>query len=248
LSWAARADVWFASVTRDSELRDAALTNLRAHAEALADARPGGVVDNARRIRGLIEAARVLDGDAYREAAASDFAAMAASFDGSTGGFTGVERLRTHEVADIIGGLNAISQFGSPQVDAADVDAILVPFYEATINLGGLQLAAPPPEAEASPFELERFVGQAEFFAYPTVPTPGEAGGIAPLAGSELTFSGGRWSVSDSRFDSHAAMYLSNEDFWLLGTVSGFPLIDASAAARPDPGEVALRELATAMN
>ena len=144
-------------------------------------------------------------------------------------------------MADLIGALNAVSRFGAPQVNPADVDAVLVPFYEAAVNLGGLQMSAPPPQAEASPFELERFSGQAEFFAYPSIPTPDEAGGIAPLAASELSFSNGRWAVSNTRFDSHGGMYLSNEEFWLLGIVSGFPEVDSSAVALLDDGEIALR-------
>ena len=248
LSWAARADVWFASITRDPELRRTALANLREHADALVAAQPSGIVDRARRIRGAIEAARILDDDGYRATIADDFVTIAEAFDPVTGGFSGIDRLLTAEVADLIGALNAVSRFGAPQVNPADVDAVLVPFYEAAVNLGGLQMSAPPPQAEASPFELERFAGQAEFFAYPSIPTPGEAGGIAPLAASELSFSNGRWAVSDTRFDSHGGMYLSNEEFWLLGIVSGFPEVDSSAVALLDDGEIALRELAATID
>lgn len=98
-AWAARSDVWFASATGDLQLRETALANLRVHAEALLSMEAGRVPDAARRIRGLVEAARILGEDAYAEAAAADFAAMARAFDPATGGFDGVSELGSAEAA-----------------------------------------------------------------------------------------------------------------------------------------------------
>ena len=231
LAWAARADVWFASVTRDFGLQQLALANLRARGDALLELSAEGPVEHAQRLRGLIEAGRVLDDSRYTAAAEEDFAAIETAFDQRTGSLDGVATLRANEVADIVGALNAVDRFGPPAVDTARVSAVLVPFYKAVINIGGMQLSAPPREMAAAPFELERLAGCDECFAYQTVPTPMAAGGVAPVTATAVSFDDGRWSVSDQRFDTHAAMYLANEDIWLFGLASGFPQVDRQPLA-----------------
>ncbi len=231
LSWAVRSDVWFASGTTDLDLLRLALSNLRRHGDALLALSPIEPVAHAQRLRGLIDAGRVLEDSRYIDAAAEDFVAIEEAFDRRTGQLDGVETLRANEVADILGALNAIGQFGSPLIDSSRASTVLVPFYEAVVNLGGLQLAAPPKEMEASPFELERLAGDDTVFAYPTVKTPAAAGGVAPVTAGAVSYSEGRWQVSDGRYDTHAAMYLSNEEFWLFGMVPAFPRVDSRTAA-----------------
>jgi len=84
---------------------------------------------------------------------------------------------------------------------------------------------------EASPFALERIGGDDLVFAYPTVKTPAEAGGVAPVTGGAVGFVDGRWQLTDSQYDTHGAMYLSNEEFWLFGMVPAFPNVGRTAAA-----------------
>ncbi|MEE8421316.1 MAG: hypothetical protein V3S31_00915, partial [Dehalococcoidia bacterium] len=231
LAWAARSDVWFASRTGDAVLKLRALSNLRERGDALLALQADGPLEHARRLRGLVEAGRVLDDARYIDAAASDFTAIERAFDRTTGALDGVSTLRAAGVADLLGALNAIGQYGRPEVDAARVAAVLVPFYEATINIGGLQMAAPPKEMEASPFELDRTGGDDLVFAYPTVKTPAAAGGVAPVTGGAVSFADGRWQLSDQRYDTHDAMYLANEEFWLFGMVAAFPQVDRTTAA-----------------
>lgn len=231
LAWAARSDVWFASRTTDAGLQLQALGQLREHGDALLAANATGPLEHARRLRGLVEAGRVLDDVRYIDAAVLDFTAIERSFDRATGALAGVSILRAADIADLLGALNAIGQYGGPEFESARATAVLVPFYEATINMSGLQMAAPPKEMEASLFELERTGGDDLVFAYPTVKTPAAAGGVAPVTGGAVSFADGHWQLSDPRYDSHGAMYLSNEEFWLFGMVSGFPNVDRTTAA-----------------
>lgn len=231
LSWAARSDVWFASRTTDPVLQFRALANLREHGDALLAADASGPVEHAQRLRGLIEAGRVLNDARYIDAAVFDFTAIERAFDRTTGALDGVSTLRAADVADLLGALNAIGQYGGPEFEASRAAAVLVPFYEATVNMSGLQMAAPPKEMEASPFELERAGGDDLVFAYPTVKTPAAAGGVAPVTGGAVSFTDGRWQLSDTRYDTHGAMHLANEQFWLFGMVPAFQNVDRATAA-----------------
>lgn len=231
LSWAARSDVWFASRTTDPALQFRALANLREHGDALLAADADGPVEHAQRLRGLIEAGRVLNDGRYIDAAVFDFIAIERAFDRTTGALEGVSTLRAADVADLLGAMNAIEQYGGPEIEASRAAAMLVPFYEATVNIGGLQMAAPPKEMEASPFELERVDGDDLVFAYPTVKTPAAAGGVAPVTGGAVSFADGRWQLSDTRYDTHGAMHLANEELWLFGMVPAFQNVDRATAA-----------------
>jgi hypothetical protein len=73
-----------------------------------------------------------------------DFTAIERSFDHATGALDGVSTLRAAEIADLLGALNAIGQYGGSEVDSARAAAVLVPFYEATVNMSGLQMAGLP--------------------------------------------------------------------------------------------------------
>ena len=136
--------MWFASRTTDTALRLQALDQLREHGDALLAANATDPLEHARRLRGLVEAGRVLDEARYVDAAVLDFTAIERSFDHATGALDGVSTLRAAEIADLLGALNAIGQYGGSEVDSARAAAVLVPFYEATVNMSGLQMAGLP--------------------------------------------------------------------------------------------------------
>jgi plastocyanin len=220
-----QAFVWFAVATDDSGLRSAAMDRLEEFGDALVDAPREGVVDRARAIRGLIESARILGIRNHLEAALDDFAALDDAYDGATGSFDGVSTLSTWDVGDIIGALNTLRFNAIPDVDRASVEQMLVGFFEATVNRGGLMRAVIPKEMEASPFEIE-LLDNDLYFAYPGIPTPGEAG-VAAVDVAEVSFdrTSGQWAVADAGFVTSATMHASNEMFWVWGFQSGFPTV-----------------------
>ncbi|MFQ5524084.1 MAG: cupredoxin domain-containing protein [Acidimicrobiia bacterium] len=229
LGLGAQAMVWFAATTRDDALRQAAMVKLAEFGDALVTADRSGVVDRARSIRGLVEAARVLGTSSYVDAALADFVEMHEAYDPATGSFDGVGSLTAWEVGDIIGALNSLRLNLNESVDRSVVESMLVGFFEATVNMGGLMRAVIPKEMEASPFEQARLDNDV-YFAYPGIPTPDGAGGpngTAAVDVAEISFdsAAGLWDVSDDGFVTASAMHASNEMFWIWGFQDGFPKI-----------------------
>jgi len=223
----AQAMVWFAVGTDNQALQSAALERLAAFGDALASAAPSDVVETARTVRGLVEAARVLGDPAHVDAAVRGFAALRSAYEPATGSFVGIDSLTAWEVGDIIGALNALRLNLAPHIERGDVEPMLVGFFEATINQGGLMRAVIPKEMEASPFELARLDNDV-YFAYPGVPTPDAAGGAngtAAVDAAEIGFdrTTGTWAVIDDTFVTASTMHASNEMFWIWGFQDGFP-------------------------
>jgi len=236
LGQAAQAMVWFAASESDPAARDRALERLGNFGDGLLAASPTDPVGEARTIRGLIEAGRVLDDARYTSQAADLFVSMMNGYDGATGSFNGVETLTTWEVGDIIGAFNSLRFNATDFVDRSSAEAALVGFFEATINIGGLLRAAPPKEMAASPFELARLT-EDTYFAYPGMPMPPVAGGdngAAPVDVAAIEFdpATGLWSQADTGYDTAGAMHASNEMFWVWGFQNGFPVV-ASTGSEP---------------
>ena len=229
LGQAAQAMVWFAASESDPAARDRALERLGNFGDGLLAVNPNDPVGEARAIRGLIEAGRVLDDARYMSQAADLFVSMMNGYDGATGSFNGVETLTTWEVGDIIGAFNSLRFNATDFVDRSSAEAALVGFFEATINIGGLLRAAPPKEMAASPFELARLTKDT-YFAYPGMPMPPVAGGdngAAPVDVAAIEFdpATGLWSQADTGYDTAGAMHASNEMFWVWGFQNGFPVV-----------------------
>lgn len=235
LDLGAQAVAWFAATTHDAALQARALDLLATFGDGLIAAQRNGVIDRARSVRGLLEAARVLDNAKYRDAAAADLSVLIQAYDPETGHFDGLTAITDWEVGDILGALNSALANGDAVVDRAQTQRVFAGFFEAVVNRGGLLQAAPPKELEASPFELQR-VQNALYFAYPGIPTPPDAGGpngTAAVHASELTFNegSGRWEVTNRRFDTAGAMHTSNEMIWSFGLVSAFPQVDITTVS-----------------
>lgn len=224
----AQAMAWYAAATTDGGRRTAALDALEEFGEALVAATRSNVLDRARTIRGLLESARVSGNVTHLTAALDDFAALQAAYDPAMGAFAGLDEMTTWDVGDVLGALNSLRfNTGDAAVRRA-AEEILVGFFEATINKGGLMRAVVPKEMEASPFEIERLPKDV-YFGYPGIPMPGEAGGVYGSAAVDVAAirfdPTAGWSVADSGFVTSATMHASNEMFWLWGFQSGFPLV-----------------------
>jgi hypothetical protein len=127
-------------------------------------------------------------------------------WDANAGTFATAEGAATYAITardagDITGGLNAAdAELGM------DVREEFARFFDATFNRGRLQRAERPPSRSET--------------AEHTLPLPPEAGGEfgqAAVYNAEVTYDAGadEWSVTDSAFDTEAALYLSNQDVWV---------------------------------
>jgi hypothetical protein len=127
-------------------------------------------------------------------------------WDANAGTFATAEGAATYAITardagDITGGLNAAdAELGM------DVREEFARFFDATFNRGRLQRAERPPSRSET--------------AEHTLPLPPEAGGEfgqAAVYNAEVTYDVGaeEWSVTDSTFDTEAALYLSNQDVWV---------------------------------
>lgn len=243
-----QADTWYSEIKaqKPADLEDRALATIglawygaasatnraevkalvKAYGDELLAAPRAGVPATARALRGLLEAAR-LTGDArYAKAAEDAFASLVADYRGSTGSFAGVTRYTADDVAWVVGALGSMLVNGKADLmDSAK--KVLVGFFEATVDVAGLQIAAPAyaeiPAYEQFPSEI--------FHRYPGMPTPraaGGANGIAPVFASEVTFdtASGKWSARTDRFDTAGAMHLANVMLWLhVDEVDGYPKV-----------------------
>ena len=229
-SLGAQAAVWYASSTHNAELQQQALTLLADYGDRLVASSPDDVVERARAIRGLVEAGRVTEEANYLAAASSLFQELEDDYNVALGYFESRTRLSVWEVGDIVGAFNTLLRHGDDSIDQKQLQRMFVGFFEAAVNRSGLLQAAPPKEMEASPFELAR-TGSDLFFAYPSIPSPEEAGGTygrAPVDATEIAFdeASGRWAVTDASFNTAGAMHASNEQIWVFGIVSGFPTVE----------------------
>lgn len=180
----------------------------------------------ARAIRSLHDVSRNTGDAKYKAGASSAFAALVADYQGATGSFKSVTRLSTDDVAWVIGALGSVLKFGTDE-EVTAAEKVLVGFFEAAINISGLQLSAPPVTNVAAYEKLPKDL----FHRYPTLPVPPAAGGsfgTAPVLGSEITFSAatGKWSARKDRFEAAGGMHLANEMLWLhVDEVDGYPIV-----------------------
>lgn len=231
-----QAMAWYAASAEDSGLQQMALEMLEEYGDALVGAQANGVIDSARSVRGLLEAARVLGDEKYRDAALEQLEVVLDAYHRDSGRIDGVPEISDWEVGDILGALNSAAINGGDGVDARAVQNVYAGLFESIVSIGGLMQARVPVAMEVSPFEMER-MNEDIFFAHPSVPTPGEAGGpygTAAVHASEFKFdeSTERWVVTNHRFETAGAMHTSNEMMWTFGLVSAFPEVDLSTMSK----------------
>jgi hypothetical protein len=228
----AQAVAWYAASAEDPALQRQALELLAEYGDALAAAETNGVIDSARAVRGLLESARVLGDEKYRNAALEELEVVLNAYHRDTGRIDGVPEILDWEVGDILGALNSAVNSGGDSVDSGRIQDVYAGLFESIVSIGGLIQARVPVAMEVSPFELER-MGKNIFFAHPSVPTPDQAGGqfgTAAVHASEFRFDEdlGRWVVTNDRFETAGAMHTSNEMMWTFGLVTAFPEVDIS--------------------
>jgi hypothetical protein len=221
-SLAIQALAWYAAANAMN--RQDAKDRMTTLADSLMAASPANAVEHAFVIRGLLEANRVLGDAAYMTGAETSYAALEADFDWPNGVFDSQSTYSVDDIGVVVGALNAMLIFGDASLDT--VIPMLEHFFEATVNISGLQISAPPVSMIA-PYEQ---FGDELFHRYPTTPMPPMAGGnnalgIAPVFADEVTFDGAAWTA-DQTFDSAGAMHLANEMLWMhVNEVNGFPTV-----------------------
>ena len=215
-SIAVQALAWYAKAS--SANQSDALARMTTLADGLAAEAPANATEHAYVVRAMVEADRLIGGT-YMDTAAASFAAMEADFDWAQGTFGSVATYTPERVAAILGAVNAMLVFGDPYLNTTPM---MEHFFEAVVNLSGMQIAAPPYDMIPA---YEQFDDEL-FHRYPTVPVPPMAGGkygTAPVLASSATWDGTAWTVTPE-FDTAGSMHLANEMIWLhVDEVSGFP-------------------------
>jgi len=215
--------VWFAAA--DEANKAAALAKIASYATELVGEAPNGVVEHAHRVRGLLEASRILGDAAYLTAATESYQQIEDGYDWKKGVFAGQDSYTVDDIGVILGALNSTIAHGDSSL--TNVTKLTTSFFESFVNLSGLQLSAPPvaalPAYEQLPNEM--------FHRYPSVPKPPMAGGdhgTAPVFAASVTYDrdAGTWTQERS-FNTAGAMHLANEMIWMHGDeVSGYPIVD----------------------
>lgn len=216
--------VWYAALTEDpSELLSARETIVR-WGNKLKQKRAGNPTDRAYKVRGLIEVGRTTGDSRALDHAANAFQSLVRGFDGRHGVLRGTQRLDIEGVAEIAGAMNAAMLFLGDRIDQTAAQDTFGKWWEGTVNLSGLQIAAPDImdfkglyETDQDPLNLR----------YPALPLPEDAGGpfgIAPVFAGSVTWSHGNWTADAAKFDTAGAMHASNEMIWFHhDELNGFP-------------------------
>jgi len=227
--------VWYASATDSAERQALALERIGELGALLIEASKENAAERGYALRGLIEVHRVIGSiDALRET--RDLVEeLADDFDFAYGIFASQTTYTIDDVAAIVGGLNAARRFGD--ADGRLIERVLPGFFEAVVNLSGLQQSVPPTDSDKGAFEQG---APAIFYGYPGIPLSGEVGefGVAPVFASSVTFDPGtgEWIEIDGRFDTAGAMHTASEFIWLhTDEVDGFPIVEPIAATPPEP-------------
>lgn len=219
---AIRALVYLAWSADDAAVRDGALRKAIAIAdEQLMGLGSDDVVENAAALIGLISIGAVTDDGKYLTAADELYQKLAADFDPSSGVFRSKSVYSVDDVAWLIGGLNWATQKGSADINA-DAANKLTAFYESTLNLSGMQLAAPPGKDGAMAGDYEKNL-PSELYYHPLKTPPPPMSGMLTEPAAEITWDGSAWAVTNDQFVSAGAMHLANELNWLGPHLGSLP-------------------------
>jgi len=226
LSLALQALTWYGSTANFIGDRAAAVGMIHRHGNELMRADTSTPTLKAFAIRGLIEAYRTTTNDRYLDGAANLFNALVAEYDVAHGRFTSQNSYTIDNIGTILGAVNSLKLFAGATVDQVMVETIFSGFFESSVNISGLIQSAPPKFVARDPFEQN---DPNIYYGYPGLPVPPLAGppfGIAPVLGTEVTWDGNQWQLTNGRFDSAGAMHAANEFIWFHNDeVNGFPVI-----------------------
>jgi len=120
----------------------------------------------------------------------------------------GTYAITARDAGDITGGINAADAvFGWDAVQDQ-----YATFYNQTFNRGRLQRAERPPSRVT-----DRLAEQTEEHRLPLPQNAGGEYGQAAVYNTEVTYDADadEWSVTDDRFTTAGALYLSNQDIWI---------------------------------
>lgn len=181
----------------------------RRWAEALA-ADPGATLEDvALAVYGLVEASRLLAEPACRTRAGEIFReTLLPLWDEDAGVFrNGPERERIvytpTTVAAVVAALDAVRWFGSAG-ERERARALHPVFFENAMVRSGLLRSSPLPLVQ-TPYLAD---ARPEVFAHPLLPSPADAG-VAPVVAGEVVREDGRWRVTEPRFRTAEALFLS---------------------------------------
>ncbi len=216
--------VWYGALTTDSQELQQAKETLDRWAKKLARTDPDNPVDRAYKIRGLIEAGRTTADESDLTEAARTFKALVKGFDAKYGVLRGTKTITIEGAGEIAGAFNSAMLFLGTRIDQAVAKDTFGLWWEGTVNLGGLQIAAPAIPDFKGAYETNQ---DSLNFRYPTVPLPKDAGGafgIAPVFAASVAWKHHAWRADESRFDTAGSMHASNEMIWFHNDeVNGFP-------------------------
>lgn len=226
LSIAIQGLVWYAATTLDSVRQYEAFERIDELGEELLDVRTRTAAEKGYALRGLVELLRVRDEDEAHNEIIRLVSALEFEFDEEYGVFSSQDTYSIDDIAAIVGGLNAVRLHIEERTQRAET--LLVGFFEAAVNLSGLQQSVPPVTSGKGAFELG---APAIHYGYPGLPLPGEVGvyGVAPVFATEVQFDreSQAWTVTDASFDTAGAMHAANEFIWLHASqVNGFPEVE----------------------
>ncbi len=186
-------------------------TRLTLLADNLLGEHPDAPADLGAAIAGLVAAGHATGKNVYQDRAADLFGQLEADFQPQDGVFASQDVYTVDEVAWILGGANSLVLGGRPDVGAA-ATGLLTAFFESTLDLSGMQLSAPPGKDGAMAGAFEKSLPNIVFYHGADTPAPPESG-MLPVPAREITWNG-KWTVTDTTFDTAGAMHLANELNW----------------------------------
>ena len=218
--------VWYAANTGDAHNKAEALELIADWGKELSKEKAHTAVGRAYKVRGLIEAGRTTNSNRLLNKAARTFNQMVRKYDGRYGIFKRQGTYTIDDAGTILGSINAARLFLGARIDQVQAEEVFAGFYEGTVNISGLQIAAPPISLFKAPFEQEE---PPLFLRYPTTPFPPMAGGpygVAPVFAASVTWDGAGWTADQYNFDTAGAMHAANEMIWFHNDeVNGFPVV-----------------------
>jgi hypothetical protein len=189
------------------DTRRQALALARDHANALRASPPEALEAVALAIYGLVEAGRLTGEPAYGDAARRLFRdRLVPLWSEQRGVFltrVGTATYTPARTAAVVAALNAIRWYGAEGA-ARQAAAIYPRFFETVLVRGRLLQSSPAPLVPA----LYQEQAPAAHFAHPALPAPAAAG-VAPVFAAEITLDHGSWAVTDPRFRTGPALFLS---------------------------------------
>ncbi|MBI3961559.1 MAG: hypothetical protein HY335_02320 [Deinococcus sp.] len=209
---------WYASVQTSAASVRQTLAQIDRSAQALLNAEVDTIEDAAGKVYGLLEAYRLSSNRAYQEGAIAGLQFLETLWNDQAGAYQttggGDVIYNPQEAGAVVAALNAARFFlvdsNHPELQELAVER-LITFYESVVLKSGLQLATGGPAG----------------FPHPALPTAQEVG-RAPVLASEVAWHNGHWQVTNDRFTTDMAMFLSNQSIWLhRDQIDGFIPVSA---------------------